>query len=302
MKYVAKVEDVSPDDTCPMRGAIRVSCPDLFGMDEGLLGTGDSNCVTASYNISDWILPAWSSDMDYLLPEEGDEVLIEQIGNRSYYVWTHILNRSDANEFNGRVREGVNRNVTSPFDRIIGMKNGSFIRFKESKEGEILIQCLGANAEREDVAGPSITLRGNSEGDKFITMEIQDKFIITIMDSATDDGAVEGITISDLANNSSVFVNPDGVLVNAKDDVVGVYEGKIVVKSTADVILKGATSVSVESPQVLVKATNVKLDGTLESTGTTVSPNPAGGAFCAVPQCLFTGAPHQGNIAVKPGA
>lgn len=54
----------------------------------------------------------------------------------------------------------------------------------------------------------------------------------------------------------------------------------------ADIKLVCAGKIIIESGTVEIK----------NDTGAQVIPNPIGGAFCAIPNCLFTGAPHQGKI------
>jgi hypothetical protein len=70
--------------------------------------------------------------------------------------------------------------------------------------------------------------------------------------------------------------------------------GKITLDNGGDKITADSGNVNVEAgSKVTVKATNVEITGGNLKVGGTVSP--ATGPFCALPNCLFTGAPHGGN-------
>lgn len=104
-------------------------------------------------------------------------------------------------------------------------------------------------------------------------------------------------------NKGTISLDKDGNLTfDVKGNIVINSEGDTNVKVSGDATVKG-TNINVEaSSKVVVKGTNVELNGMTKATGTsfecggTVAPT-GNGALCGLPACLFTGAPHAGNIA-----
>jgi phage gp45-like len=59
--------------------------------------------------------------------------------------------------------------------------------------------------------------------------------------------------------------------------------------------IEASKEATINSPKVTVDSANVEITGGNFSMKGTVSP--ATGPLCAIPNCLFTGAPHGGNMA-----
>lgn len=94
----------------------------------------------------------------------------------------------------------------------------------------------------------------------------------------------------------SIGADPGATISITPDGAVTINTKKAVSVATED-------SVSIEaSKECTVKGSNVTVSGNVTITGGslktmgTAAVNPAGGPFCAIPTCLFTGAPHLGNM------
>lgn len=61
--------------------------------------------------------------------------------------------------------------------------------------------------------------------------------------------------------------------------------GNLSIKSNADIVIESIGEMKINHI------------GQLKVQGSVATPNPLGGPLCALPACLFTGAPHSGNVA-----
>ena len=91
-----------------------------------------------------------------------------------------------------------------------------------------------------------------------------------------------------------VSIKPKKTTIEVDGDAEIKTSGKTTIEATGDTTVKGA-NVNVEAAaSASVKAANVQITGgNLQVNG---SAAPGTGPFCAVPACLFTGAPHTGNM------
>jgi hypothetical protein len=67
---------------------------------------------------------------------------------------------------------------------------------------------------------------------------------------------------------------------------------KVLFKQNGDVEIVSNANINIES----VGNTHIKHTGNLTVDGSVAIPVPQGGPFCALPSCLYTGAPHSGNV------
>ena len=90
-----------------------------------------------------------------------------------------------------------------------------------------------------------------------------------------------------------VSIKPKKTTIEVDGDAEIKTSGNTIIEATGDTTVKGA-NVNVEAiTSATVKAANVQITGgNLQVNG---SASPSAGPFCAVPACLFTGAPHTGN-------
>lgn len=99
----------------------------------------------------------------------------------------------------------------------------------------------------------------------------------------TDDG--DYLTINRSTKETTFNHNSGTKIVIKKDGsveigVVGTQNTTV----TGNVVIEGKSNVTVKHGAIL----------TIDGSG--VTPNPKGGPLCAIPNCLFTGTPHVGNI------
>jgi phage baseplate assembly protein gpV len=91
-----------------------------------------------------------------------------------------------------------------------------------------------------------------------------------------------------------VSVKPKKTTIEVDGDAEIKTSGKTTIEATGDTTVKGknvnveaTAKVTVKAPQVLVTGGQFQVNGTAA---------PSTGPFCGLPNCLFTGAPHGGNI------
>jgi hypothetical protein len=100
------------------------------------------------------------------------------------------------------------------------------------------------------------------------------------------------ITVFDtelIIKNGEVSVKPKKTTIEVDGDATIKTSGKTTVEAQGDASVKG-NNVTVEATiKATVKGKQVEISGTV---------TPGMGPFCALPNCLFTGAPHGGNTAM----
>lgn len=91
-----------------------------------------------------------------------------------------------------------------------------------------------------------------------------------------------------------VSIKPKKTTIEVDGDAEIKTSGKTTIEATGDTMVKGE-NVNVEATaSATVKAANVKITGGNLLVNGSAAPTGTG-PFCAVPACLFTGAPHTGN-------
>jgi hypothetical protein len=99
------------------------------------------------------------------------------------------------------------------------------------------------------------------------------------------------ITVFDtelIIKNGEVTLKPKKTTIDVDGDAAIKTSGKTEIEAAGDTSVKG-NNVTVEAAVLAeVKGAQVKINGTVA---------PGMGPFCALPNCLFTGAPHGGNTA-----
>jgi hypothetical protein len=91
-----------------------------------------------------------------------------------------------------------------------------------------------------------------------------------------------------IIKNGEVTIKPKKTTIDVDGDATIKTRGKTTIEATGDTSVKG-NNVTVEAVVLAeVKGAQVKISGTVA---------PGTGPFCTLPNCLFTGAPHGGNMA-----
>jgi hypothetical protein len=104
------------------------------------------------------------------------------------------------------------------------------------------------------------------------------------------------ITIFDtelLIKKGEVTLKPKKTTIEVDGDATIKTSGKTAIEATGEATVKGqnvkveaAIKATVQSPQVQITGGQLQVNGAV---------TPSTGPFCALPNCLFTGAPHGGN-------
>ena len=90
--------------------------------------------------------------------------------------------------------------------------------------------------------------------------------------------------------NETVTIKGD-CSVSVEGNVTVDIKGTTTVNATGKVQVNANASCTVKSPEITLKGGNVTVNGTFNAKGNG-SPGTSG-SFCAIPSCLFTGAPHK---------
>lgn len=86
------------------------------------------------------------------------------------------------------------------------------------------------------------------------------------------------------------LVKVDGdIEIGSDKDIKVKVSGNISMEADSNITMKSSAGIEIESPSTVLKGAAVTIGGTVAPTGT--------GAFCGIPACLLTGAPHVGNKA-----
>ena len=105
------------------------------------------------------------------------------------------------------------------------------------------------------------------------------------------------ITVFDtelIIKEGEVSVKPKKTTIEVDGDAIIKTSGKTTIEATGDASVKGqnvkveaTTKATVQAPQVQITGGQLQVNG---------AATPSTGPFCGLPNCLFTGAPHGGNI------
>ena len=224
MKYPAYVvENDSTAEECPYPGCIKVVCPDLLGYAK-TPGPADMEgaLLIELMRVSLWVKPHWSSPMDLYVPALGEGVYVEALrDNISQLIWTGFY---PGNDFLNLVTmedgwTGINSNYVEDTDRIIGTRNGSYIKIEDKIDGKITIEVLGQTQIGS----------GDAEGDGRLGCVIE-------MDSLAD---TEKITVKarnkdESTKNEVVFdMTKDAESIQLNQDIGGNIQS-VIIDGTAD--------------------------------------------------------------------
>lgn len=93
-------------------------------------------------------------------------------------------------------------------------------------------------------------------------------------------------------NNSQTIIKYDSLVINGADGLTITQEQG----SNTMTISKGETKITLDDEQVTIETPKINVLGKQVTMENTAQPD-GKGAFCALPQCLFTGATHIGSVA-----
>ena len=94
--------------------------------------------------------------------------------------------------------------------------------------------------------------------------------------------------------DGEVSIKPKKTTIEVEGNAEIKTSGKTTIEASGDAIVKGANVTVEAASSATINAVQVQITGgSLQVSGTAA---PGSGPFCALPACLFTGAPHGGNI------
>ena len=167
-----------------------------------------------------------------------------------------------------------------------------------SPDGKTSFEIDYGNEEEPKEENPElhINLFNNIKAD--VTAE--DNVSISVFDEVTIDHVKEDsctIKVFDtelVIKRGEVSIKTKKINIEVDGDATLKTSGKTTIEATGDTVVKGA-KVDVEASQsAKVKAPQVQITGgSLQVNGNVA---PATGPFTCLPNCLFTGAPHGGNV------
>ncbi len=190
--------------------------------------------------------------------------------------------------------------------------------FKREYQGNVIQMTGSLGADEQNIVisvqGKKPTLRLAviaAEGDGNLLAEVQGNAVLTASKNITvnvlnaeDTGTlnlnVQGHTNLSSSKGISVDTGEEGLNLSVKGDITlsteKSEEGSMNINTKGGVNVVSEGDVTVESKgNATVKASAVTIDGQLVNAQTP-SPDPSQpGPFCAIPNCLFSGAPHSSS-------
>ncbi len=195
-----------------------------------------------------------------------------------------------------------------PDQTFIGSKKGNFI----VPPVDTLVNVY---FDKGDIYEPRYTTKVIDKANLIFTADIDDDYPDTMVFFETDQGdyfkvnrrtgefkikSAAGASIT-IDQNGSVRITTTG---SDTGDLNVTLEGDCNINAQGDcnitalkVSATSQVSTTIDSPSVFIKSSTGPLMLTVvENAGGTVTPNPLGGPFNAIPVDPITGAPHQGNV------
>jgi phage baseplate assembly protein gpV len=158
-----------------------------------------------------------------------------------------------------------------------------------AQEGYVIGKVYTANKMPQGGA-PDIILIVSDDGKNYVRFDADNGTLDLVVDQ---DASVK-------CKNVNIEVSEKATIKAKNADVTVEENANVEVKKTA--IIKTETAnieaskeAALNSPKVTIDSANVEITGGNFAMKGTVSP--AAGPLCAIPNCLFTGAPHGGNKA-----
>jgi hypothetical protein len=167
----------------------------------------------------------------------------------------------------------LNLQTTNPSIRGIRTKTGFEIIFAEQ------------NDENDSPYLKIITPKSN----QIVMNDKDDEESITIQDKESNIyySNKEGISVTDKFGNSYVTTENGIEITDANSNKITKNSGGVTIDVMGSCKVNATNSCTIDSP-------NVKITGARATISGTVTPN-GGGAFCGLPVCVFSGAPHVGT-------
>lgn len=310
MKYKAVVKNNDHSSKgCPYVGCIKVVCAEVFGYAHDLRNDRSVQGVFDSLLESDWIEPEYKSNMDFLVPQPGVQVYIEQVSTGEW-IWTGFVAGPPSKSIDGKDVFNSPFSISNNADRIIGLSNGTYLRMTDGVEGKVRVEVLGPNDENKDRRGPVFLIDGAQNANKIMLVSADDTLSLMINQK---DGERE-VSLVDSTNKNSLVMDQSGVklkhdkaLVELSDSIAKMTfdnkgsaeltssDAKLKFESKAAVELNGSISkLKFDTAEITASDSLVEIKApgkTIRAKGTPGPPN-GQGCFCALMACMFTGITH----------
>ena len=302
------------DDTIPYPGCFKVACPEIYGYESSVIDElPPSDLIKLSVE-SPWVIPSNRHPLDFYLPEIGEGVFISFIKGDvnlpvedGYYpseLFENLMFTTD------NKRDGYSQQIIKDTDRIIATRNGSYIKIEDDIEGMITLEVYGKSIDKEGDnstrVGSKIILDPKTDSEKISLIannKDESKQVILNIDTTKDDERLSAITPtgfkfdisekdksikSETPNGNILEIedNNDTVTITQKDGTTIEFGENITITSSKDLDING-DNITVNGSKVVITGGELDVSGSSAPTGS--------GAFCGIPNCLFTGAPHVGD-------
>lgn len=233
------------DPKCPYKGCIKVLCPDILGFEATMVEDLPFDSLKQYMNESDWVRPHYAHPSDFYIPELGEGVYVEGIrGQANDLIWTGVYPGEDfQNLYDHTQKDGINQQVSAKTDRIIGTRNGTYIKLEDTDTGKLTIEVLGKNKLNPSRIGCKIEIDPANNQIKLLAQDTSGattSFITLKQDSCT---------VQD-SNNNKIEMTSSGTTVTDKNS------NKIEMTSS------GIKLTDKNSNTVEMASTSVKINGT----------------------------------------
>lgn len=259
------------DPDIPIKGAFKVYCPRVYGHDVpiGVTSVNGPSAYQYMYE-SPWVLPRLESYDDFTVPEVGDSVYIDFVegtGDNPIFYGIAPDDEDFFNQLTQTMQAAYSKAVEDPaVDRVVGVRNGTYIKFRNDDSGLITIESLGKNIDNPTRLGSKIEINGNDKTVKLYAQtddgskvyEINCDAANELISILTQNG--KEFTLDDINNISqliddignSIVLDDDGITVTDKNgnsitmDSEGISatdkNGQFLTMDSSGVYLNGSTN------------------------------------------------------------
>jgi hypothetical protein len=249
--------------------------------------------VDLDYNTGERDLPPVESRVFVLMPSQTfDDCFVLPISS---------FNTVDANASSPFLGEGIEkikeRITPSKWHVTDNYVTGSHMSVSPDKKTSLEIDYGTEDEPKED--DPELHLKIFDDvkvdilADDSMTVSVFDE--MTISHKKDDSYTVKIFDTEMVIKKGEVFLKPKDTTIEVEGNATLKTTGNTEIEATGNVSVKGVNVDVKASATATINSAMVKVTGgSLQVNGTVA---PGSGPFCALPACLFTGAPHGGNIA-----
>lgn len=286
----------------PFPGCIKVVCPALLGYKTLPIPGMPWEILKMTMVESEWVKPSFPNPQDMNLPGLGESVWVEVQGGGTInqLIYSGFC---PGNFFMNQVTKMVSNGAPSSFslatDRVVGVRNGSYLKMEDTLTGKVILECQGATMLMPVRVGATLELDSTMQKVSLINQDPVGATKDMLELSAT------GVSLIDRLMNS-IAMGATGLTFNdALGNTIEIKKtGIAITDMTGNTIELSPTGVGVTDVAGNEIATGPSGITITDMSGNSVQLGPMGVTIKTgdaalwkpniLPVCCFTGAPHGG--------